>query len=85
MRLVAERAAGVLEVVGALRQRVAGEVEAVLGEPVGAVLEAAGGGAQRAGASRSPAAARVGDLRAVEPGRAVDAAVADEHDVVVRR
>ena len=82
--VVAERAAGVLEVVDALGQRVAVEVEPSLGQPVGAVLKPRAEARSAWGrAGRSARGGRRVDLRAVEPGRAVDAAVADEHDVVV--
>ena len=82
--LVAERPAGGLEVVDLLRQRVAGEIDAVLLEPRGAVAERLRVGAERLLPEEvGGALQRRRDLGAVEPDGAVDAAVADEHDVVV--
>ena len=83
-RVVAERAARGVEVVDALRQRVAGEVDAVA---LRAGPRRPGTPRRRRGTTLAEEVARVlaaptSTSRAVEPRRAVDAAVADEHDVV---
>ena len=81
---VVHRSPGRLEVVDALRQRVAGQVDALARQPVRAVAEGGRAGAERLVAEqvrRTPQRRR--HLGTVEHRRAVDAAVADEDDVVV--
>ena len=82
--VVAERHARGLEVVDLLRQAVAGEIDAVVGESVRAGTERV---AVRAEGFLAEEVGRVLerrlDLGAVEPDGAVHAAVADEDDVVV--
>ena len=82
--LVAHGHARGLDVVGPLGQRVPGEVDAVGLQARGAVPEAVGVRALRLrGEEAGRVLERRHDLRAVEPHGAVDAAVAEQHDVVV--
>ena len=81
---VSERLASRFEVVDPLLEVVPGEVDAVRRQPVGARAEGLRVGAEglRSEEVRRPLQRRH-DLGAVETHRAVDAPVADEHDVVV--
>ena len=82
--VVAEGAAGRLEVVDFFGDRIAGEIDTIAAEPVGARAVRRGDGAVRLLAEEvTRVLHRRAHLRAVEPGRSVDAAVADEHDVVL--
>ena len=80
---VAERAARGLEIVDALGQRVAGEVDAVTAKALGAAEALPRTRAVRPRRAGRGLLHRRLDLGAVEHRRAVDAAVADEHDVAV--
>ena len=82
--VVAEGAAGRLEVVDFFGDRIAGEIDTIAAEPVGARPVRRGDGAVRLLAEEVTRVLHCrAHLRAVEPDGAVDAAVADEHDVVV--
>ena len=82
--LVPQRLAGRVEVVDALGKRVSGEVEAVVLEALRAVLVRRRVGAHRLlGEEAARLLAGRGHLGTVELRRAVDAAVADQHDVVL--
>ena len=81
--LVAERAPGSFEIINSLRQRVSREVDTIALQPLGALAE--GIGARSHGFLTEQIAGPLhcrADLGTVEPDRAVDAAIADEDDVV---
>ena len=81
---VAERLARGLEVVDPLREAVAGEIDAVVREPVGARPKASARSRKDFSVEEvGRALERRLDLRAVEHRGAVHAAVADEDDVVL--
>jgi hypothetical protein len=82
--VIAERDARRLQVVDLLREPVAGEVDALVGQsacagPEGVVVRAEGALVEEVGRVRE----RRIDLRADEPDGAVDPPVADEDDIVI--
>ena len=84
--VVAERPARGLEIVDPLDDAVAGEIDAVVVSRVCAVAEGVAVGAEGLLAEVVGRPLQRGrDLGAVEPDRAVDAAIADEDDVAVVR
>src|SRR5207237_5604080 len=84
--LVAERPARGLHVVDLLRQAVAGQIDTGVRQSVRAGPERVAVGAKELLAEKvGRVLERRLDLRAVQPGGAVDASVADEDDVMIIR